>query len=94
MRTLGENIKQLRQKHGMSQIALATKLNITKQCVSNWENDYVDPSIEMLIKLSDLFLVSTDYLLGRTKNNYIDISFLTDEQAAHIRMLIADLKIH
>ena len=89
---LNENIRQLRVLNGLSQVDLAKRLNVSKQCVSNWENDNVLPSITMLNQLADFFGVSTDFLLGRTSMSTIDLAGLTDEQATHIRMLIADLR--
>lgn len=77
--------------NGISQVELAKALNVSKQCVSNWENDNVLPSIDMLVNIADYFGVSTDMLLGRTSDNTVDISKLTPEQAAHIRMIINDL---
>lgn len=92
MPALNENIKALRTAFGWNQVALAKKLNVSKQCISNWENDNVQPSIEMLLKLADLFSVSTDRLLGRTGKKSIDVSGLTDEQRAHIQLLIKDIE--
>lgn len=76
---------------GLNQVEFAKKLNVTKQCVSNWENDNVLPSIEMLLKLADFFKVSTDYLLGRSETKTIDVTELSDEQIAHLRLIINDL---
>ena len=45
---LNDRIKELRKAFGVSQVELAKALNVSKQCVSNWENDNVLPSIEML----------------------------------------------
>lgn len=91
MKILNENIRELRISNGLSQVELAKTLNVSKQCVSNWENDNVLPSIDMLVKIADFFGVSTDYLLGRAPDNTVDISKLTSEQAAHIRLIIKDL---
>lgn len=88
--TLNENIKMLRQHSGLNQVEFAKIMNVTKQCVSNWENDNVVPSVEMLVKLADYFKVSTDYLLGREKSETINVSGLTAEQIAHISMLVRD----
>jgi len=90
--SLSENIKKLRIGQGLSQVEFSNKLGVTKQCVSNWENDNVLPSIEMLVKIADLFLVSTDYLLGRESTSVINVSHLTDEQRGHISLLINDFK--
>ena len=89
--TLNENIKRLRVSHGMNQVVFAKMLGVTKQCISNWENDNVLPSIEMLVKIADAFGVTTDYLLGRNSDAMLDVSFLTEEQRAHISMLVKDL---
>lgn len=92
MGRLNENIRGLRMQLGISQVVLAQKLCVTKQCVSNWENDNILPSIEALEKLADVFGVSTDYLLGREAKSVISAEGLTDEQAAHVRMLVNDFK--
>ena len=72
-------------------VELASALGVTKQCVSNWENDYIQPSIEMLIKISKYFRVSTDFLLDLDNGVTIDASGLTDTEAAHIRLIINDM---
>ena len=91
MLALNENIKNLRVAQGLNQVEFAKILCVTKQCVSNWENDNVVPSIDMLCKIADFFEVSTDYLLGRSERRVIEVSSLTDEQIAHITSLIYDL---
>lgn len=91
MLALNENIKKLRIVRGLNQVEFAKILCVTKQCVSNWENDNVVPSIDMLCKIADFFEVSTDYLLGRSERRVVEVSSLTDEQIAHITSLIYDL---
>lgn len=91
--TLSENIKDLRIRYGMNQVEFAEVMGVTKQCISNWENDNVMPSIEMLVKLSDFFKVSTDYLLGREAENVLNADGLTSDQEAHIRFLIKDFVV-
>ena len=66
MLPLNDNIRNLRIARGLNQVEFAKRLGVTKQCISNWENDNVVPSIEMLCKIADFFEVSTDYLLGRS----------------------------
>lgn len=90
-KVLSPNIRALRLQNGLSQTGLASKLNVTKQCVSNWENDNVQPSIEMLVKIADTFNISTDTLLGREPDNVIDVSGLSPSQISHIRLIVADL---
>ena len=89
---LYERIKELRTAHGLSQVTLAQKLGVSKQCVSNWESGYIQPSIDMLIKLSGLFSVSTDYLLGLADRRLIDVTGLTDIQTARIQEIIQDIR--
>ena len=92
MLPLNENIKKLRIARGFNQVEFAKILCVTKQCVSNWENDNVVPSIDMLCKIADFFEVSTDYLLGRSDKRVIEVSNLTDEQIALLVRLVDDLK--
>lgn len=87
----GEVIKKMRTAHNLSQVQLAAKLNVSKQTVSNWENNNILPSIEMLVKISYFFSVSTDYLLELDERQYIEVSGLTDVQLAHIRQIICDI---
>lgn len=89
---LNERIKELRIANGMTQVELATALSVTKQCISNWENNNIQPSIDMLVKIAKYFSVSTDYLLGIDNRKFIDICGLTDIQIAHIRQIINDIK--
>lgn len=60
---LKEKIMMLRKKHLLSQEELAFKLDVTRQSVSKWENGSSQPDIQKIIKLSECFHVSTDYLL-------------------------------
>lgn len=88
---IGNKLKELRMAHGMNQVEFAKVLSVTKQTVSNWENNNIQPSIDMLIKIADFFSVSTDYLLSRDTRKTIDVSALTDEQFAHINLIIKDI---
>ncbi len=89
---LSEKIRNLRKMFNISQVSLASSLGVTKQCVSNWENDNILPSIEMLVKIANFFNVSTDYLLGLNSTNVIDVSDLNENEISHIKLLIQDLK--
>ena len=91
---LGQRINQLRLSCGWSQVAMAKKLNITKQTVSNWENENIMPSIEMLVRLSSLFQVSTDYLLGLENAPRLCVEGLPADVVAHLSQLIEDFRQH
>lgn len=88
---INENIKKLRTANNLTQVELAAELGVSKQCVSNWENDYIQPSIEMLIKLAEYFKVSTDFILGLNDTRQINLDGLSDKEIAHIRLLVEDL---
>lgn len=58
-----DKLIKLRKKNGWSQEELAEQMNVTRQSVSKWEGAQSVPDIEKMIKLSNLFEVSIDYLL-------------------------------
>lgn len=88
---LSNKIFELRNLRGWSQVELAKRLSVSKQIVSNWENNNIQPSIDVLVKLSDIFSVSTDYLLCRAKQR-IEIEGLTDIQLLHVQEIINDIR--
>jgi transcriptional regulator with XRE-family HTH domain len=67
----GEKIKELRTTNQMTQEKFALRLNVTRQAVSNWENNRNLPDLEMLILISTIFHISLDELIlgGSTVNN-------------------------
>lgn len=90
---LGEQIKKLRLAKNLSQVQLAHHLGVTKQSISNWENNNILPSIDMLKRIAQFFTCSTDYLLELDTNKYfIEITHLSLEQVAHIQQLIQDME--
>ncbi len=89
---INEKIKELRLSLNMSQVELANKIGVTKQCVSNWENANIMPSVDMVITLANFFNVSSDYLLGLSQEDKISLDGLTDIEKGHIKLIIEDLK--
>ena len=75
----------------LSQVDLANKLNVTKQSVSNWENENIMPSVDMLIKIAKYFNVTTDYLLGLSEKHTLNSDGLSDLQISHIQTIINDI---
>ena len=61
-------LKELRIKKGISQLRLATDLNMNQNSVSRYETGEREMGYAMLIRVADYFNVSIDYLLGRTEN--------------------------
>ena len=86
-----EIIKSLRLSRGLNQVDFAKELHVTKQCVSNWENGNIIPSVEMIIKIAKYFSVSADFLLGLDNRRYIETTGLTEKQITHIQQIIADI---
>ena len=61
--TFGEKLQSLRQRAGMSQDALAERLQVSRQAVSRWERDETMPETDTVVAIADIFDVTTDYLL-------------------------------
>ena len=59
-----DTIKSLRETAGLSQSALAKRLGVTRSSVNAWEMGLSIPTAQYIVELSQLFHVSTDYLLG------------------------------
>ena len=87
---LANRIQVLRKQNGMSQEALAEKLGVTRQAVSKWESEQSVPDMENIIAISDLFEVSTDYLL---KGKEQEISTGKSELKIDLKNEIPDLVI-
>lgn len=64
MKTLSQNILNLRKANNLTQKNLADMMQVTFQTISKWENDHACPDISLLPKLADVFKVSVDQLLG------------------------------
>lgn len=89
----GERIIELRKARHLTQVELAQQLHVTKQSVSNWENDNILPSIDMLRKIAQYFSCTSDYLLELEDSRcLIEITGLNAEQLAHINALAHDLQ--
>lgn len=89
---LGARIKELRKEFGLSQVALADQMEVTKQTISNWENENIQPSIDMLVGLANIFNVTTDYLLGLDDVPRLSIEGLPLSFAAHLAQIIEDFR--
>lgn len=68
----GEKLFKLRKEKGLSQEALAEKLNTSRQAISKWENDQGFPETEKLLMIGNVFDVSIDYLLKESAENSDD----------------------
>jgi transcriptional regulator with XRE-family HTH domain len=66
---ISERIQALRKAKGMSQEDLAERIGVSRQAISKWESGQSSPDIENVILLSDIFQVTTDYLLKGIESN-------------------------
>ncbi len=93
MVNFGNLLKELRQQAGLTQKQLAERLWLSKATVSYYEQSLRYPSPEILVKIANVFHVSTDYLLGREgKGQTLDVTDLTDEDIALLQNMIEHLR--
>lgn len=88
----GDRLKKIRTERNMTQLEIANRLDVTKSMVSCYENETRFPSFDVLIKISQIFNVTTDYLFGLDRKKIIDVSKLTDKQVVMISELIQELE--
>lgn len=81
---ISEKINQLRREHGWSQEELAEKLGVSRQAISKWENGTAMPDIDKVIKLSELYGVSTDYLLHEEYEPKQEVGFTVKTDSVSI----------
>ena len=88
---LGERLKFLRQQTNKTQQQIADKLGITRAAYSHFENDRNQPDSDTIVRLAELFEVSTDYLLGRDEKKPVqDPNLLV---AAHLDDNLTDKQL-
>lgn len=68
--TLGQKLQKGRKESGLSQEELAEQLGVSRQAVSRWENDNGYPEMEKMIRLSQIYHVSLDYLAGNEQGQF------------------------
>lgn len=68
--TLGEKILKLRTEQGLSQETFGERLGVSRQSVSKWETDQSIPELDKIVAISEMFGVSTDYLLKEAEESY------------------------
>lgn len=61
--TIADRIQSLRKSKGMSQEELADAVGVSRQSVSKWESEQASPDLDKVVIMSELFEVTTDYLL-------------------------------
>jgi transcriptional regulator with XRE-family HTH domain len=92
----GSIVAELRKEQGISQTALATKLDIHKNVLGRYERSEVLPSIEIARKIADILDVSLDYLTGKadvqmdkiTRKRILEVSKFEESDRNHIFSVI------
>lgn len=93
MSDFAAKLKELRQSAGMTQKMLADRLWLSKATISYYEQSLRYPSPEILVKISGVFHVSTDYLLGlEEKKQTLDVTDLPDEDIEFLQKAIELLR--
>lgn len=82
-----KRLQELRKEKNLTQEDLATKLNISPQSISKWENNLSTPDLEMLLNLCHILNVSADYILG---NNNITTLTQKDPNKLLLKLEILD----
>ncbi len=86
--SFNEQLTKLRKRNNITQIELANLMNVKQYVISSWETGRSEPNISQIIKLSDIFKISTDYLLDR----HIIITNSEDEFNKVIENINKDIK--
>lgn len=89
---MGNKLKELRKQKRLTQKQVADRIGLAISAVSSYEAGTRYPSYDVLIKLARIFHVSTDYLLGMTDKQEIDVAGLNTEEIEVVLQLVNILK--
>ena len=91
---LGDKLRDLRNERNLSQAQLAKRIGVTSSTIALYETGDRLPSLPRLIALSKTLGVTTDYLLGvsKQKDCYIDVSGLTQKQIESLEAVIENYR--
>lgn len=92
MVNMGEKLKSLRIEKKLTQKQIADRIGLAISAVSSYESGSRYPSYDALIKLSRIYHVSTDYLLGITDKRNIDVSGLNDAEIELVSQLVETIR--
>ena len=88
----GTRLKQLRKKKGLSQAQAGERIGVTKNTISSYERNIINPKLEVLIELAVLYNSSIDYILGLSKRVSINIDDCTPDQQRLIINVVESIK--
>lgn len=81
-------LRQLRTDKRLTQSDVARRVGVTRSMISSYETDIRLPSYDILLSLARLFGVTTDYLLCMEEKRYLDISGLSEREAAAVTEMV------
>ena len=84
----GERIARKRQENGWTQTHLAQLVGVNVKSVKDWENSVSVPAAKTLVKLSQIFGVSTDYLLGLDQRVLVSLDSLDFDDQIRVKAFI------
>ena len=84
---IGARILEMRQKLGWSQSRLAKELDVNVKTIKNWESVVSDPSVKNIVRLTQLFSITADYLLGIDDQTVIAVGSLSKKDQICLRAM-------
>lgn len=88
----GYRLRELRESKNLTQTQVARRLNLSKTTISGYENNIKTPSLDVLVKLSILYGVSADYILGLENRKLLQIDGLTMSQEEIVKILLKEFR--
>lgn len=92
MVNMGEKLKTLRTEKKLTQKQVADRIGLAISAVSSYESGTRYPSYDVLVKLANIFHVSTDYLIGMTDTRNVDVTGLSDSEIELVSQLVDMLR--
>jgi transcriptional regulator with XRE-family HTH domain len=89
---MGNKLKSLRLEYNLTQKQVADRIGLATSAVSSYESGTRYPTYDTLAKLSYIFHVSTDYLIGITDKRTIDVTGLDESEIELISQLVNKLR--
>jgi len=86
---IGKKLKAARQNSGLTQEQAAERLFVSRQTISNWENEKTYPDIVSVVKLSDLYSISLDELLKGDAKMLEHLEESTDIVKSNQKLILA-----
>ena len=90
MYDLGSRLKKIRVQHGLTQKALAKRINKSVSAISSYESNVQMPPLDVLISMASVYCVSLDYLVGFNNDATYSAKELRPEQKEIVDLLFSE----